>query len=463
MLFSSLTFLFVYFPIVLILYYLVKSRTKRNIVLLIFSLLFYSWGEPKLVCLMLLEVFVTFILVLKMSNTCDQQKKKKYLILVIIFIITFLFLFKYYNFFIVRILKLNSFALSISLPIGISFYSFQIISYAVDVYREQVKVQKNVLDLTLYVSFFPQLIAGPIVRYSTIAKELKERKENANDFAYGLRRFIIGLSKKVIISNQMAIVSDKVFLSADIASFSSGMYWLAAISFMFQIYFDFSGYSDMAIGLGRMFGFHFLENFNYPYISTSITDFWRRWHMSLSSWFRDYVYIPLGGNRVSKFRWLMNILIVWCLTGLWHGASFNFVLWGLYYGILLIVEKLFLGRVLKKLPGLNWIIVMLLVLFGWVLFNAPSGETALFMIKKMLTGFEGINRSTLNNLNILYLWEYYVIALIGCFPICKKIGVKIFNTKYGKLICDLYLLVIFFLCVMFLVNNSYNPFIYFKF
>lgn len=465
MLFSSLTFLFVFLPLVLIVYFINKNRAYRNTVLLLFSLLFYSWGEPKYIFLMIIEITFTYFITLQIDKylLTNKSKAKKYLILEIILVLGFLFFFKYYDFFIVNILKISSLSISVVLPIGISFYSFQILSYVIDVYRKEVKVQKNIFYLGTYVSLFPQLIAGPIVRYQTVADEITNRKETIDKFADGIRRFIIGLGKKIIIANHMAIVADKVFLAPNIADLSSFMCWLGAFSFMMQIYFDFSGYSDMAIGLGKMFGFHFLENFNFPYMSKSISDFWRRWHISLGSWFRDYVYIPLGGSRVSKSRWIFNICVVWALTGLWHGASWNFICWGIYYGVLLILEKLFFGKILEKLPILNIIIVNVFVFFGWVLFNSPSLSFCIEIITKMFSGFDGFSRINLNNFNILYLWPYYIIAIIGCFPISKLISK--FGKKFEKyfVLYDVYLLIVFLLCIMYLINNTYNPFIYFRF
>lgn len=465
MLFSSLTFLFIFFPAVICVYFLSKNRVYRNIVLLLFSLVFYSWGEPKYILLMIIEVTFTYFIALEIEKNIDKNKKKAkiYLIIELVFVLGILFFFKYYDFFVIKILNLDSLSLSILLPIGISFYSFQILSYVFDVHKKDVNAQKNVLYLGTYVSLFPQLIAGPIVRYKTVADEIVNRKENIEDFANGCRRFIIGLGKKIIIANHMAIVSDKVFLSADIANLSSFMCWLGAFSFMMQIYFDFSGYSDMAIGLGKMFGFHFLENFNFPYMSKSISEFWRRWHISLGSWFRDYVYIPLGGSRVTVSRWILNIFIVWALTGLWHGASWNFILWGVYYGILLILEKLVFGKILDKLPVLNVLIVNVFVLFGWVLFNSPSLSSTFLIMGKMFNGFDGFSRTALNNMNILYLWPYYVIAVIGCFPLSRKLSYLANENKIIAIITDIFLLVVFLLCVMYLINNSYNPFIYFRF
>ena len=335
MLFTSISFLYYFLPLVLIIYFIVPKKFK-NLVLLIFSLLFYFYGEPKYILLMLFEILVSFI----GAILIDKYKDKSILILTLFIHIILLIIFKYTDFFITNINNIfntNFKLLNIALPIGISFYTFQIISYLIDVYKGKVKVQKNIIKLATYVSLFPQLIAGPIVRYEVIANELDNRKHSFEDFAIGVRRFTIGLAKKVLIANILGELCTKFNL---VEERSIILYWLFAISYMLQIYFDFSAYSDMAIGLGRIFGIHFPENFNYPYISKSITEFWRRWHISLSTWFRDYIYIPLGGNRVSKIKFLRNILIVWLLTGLWHGASWNFIIWGLSFGILLIIEKL---------------------------------------------------------------------------------------------------------------------------
>lgn len=378
MVFSSLTFLYFFLPLAVVFYFLVKKRVYRNSILLVFSLLFYSWGEPKYVILMIVSSLIAYlggILIDKFD--CDQKPKykKTMLITTIVLLVAILFVFKYLNFIVDNINLLFHGNISIKtfvLPIGISFYTFQILSYVIDLYRKEITVQKNFFYLTLYISFFPQLIAGPIVRYQTIEDEINNRHESWDDVITGMKRFIIGLAKKVLIANNVAIIATIVY-EGNAAVYGSIMYWIAAIAYMLQIYFDFSGYSDMAIGLGRIFGFHFLENFNYPYVSLSITEFWRRWHISLSSWFRDYIYIPLGGNRTKKTRWMLNIVIVWGLTGLWHGAEWNFVIWGLYYAVLLLLEKLLLADILKKLPKiLSWMYAMFFVIIGWVIFNSTG-------------------------------------------------------------------------------------------
>ena len=461
MLFSSLTFLLAFLPLVLVLYYINNNRVYRNIVLLISSLIFYSWGEPRTIIIMIITIIVNYVMAIMIE---EKEKYRKLLFIVTcIFNIGILFFFKYFNFFVNDVLMLKNVTLNIILPIGISFYTFQILSYVIDVYKKEVVAQRSIINLGAYVTMFPQLIAGPIVRYQTIAKELTERKEHVDDIAEGLRRFIIGLGKKIVIANQMAIIADKVYLSIPLHDLNTMFAWIGTIAFALQIYYDFSGYSDMAIGLGKMFGFHFVENFNYPYIATSITDFWRRWHISLSSWFRDYVYIPLGGSRCSKARWMLNIMIVWSLTGLWHGASYNFILWGLYYGVLLMMEKLFFKKYLDKLKGINYIITMLIVLVGWVFFNSSSVDQIIYMIRNLF-GFNGsFSLILLNNQGILYLLPYMLIAIIGMGPWINQLFIKIRNNTIGFTIYDIYLVVILVVCLIFLINNSYNPFIYFRF
>ena len=461
MLFSSLTFLLAFFPLVLVLYYVNNNRVYRNIILLISSLIFYSWGEPRTIIIMIITIIVNYVMAIMIEE--NEKYRKLLFIVTCIFNIGILFFFKYFNFFVNDVLMLKNVTLNIILPIGISFYTFQILSYVIDVYKKEVVAQRSIINLGAYVTMFPQLIAGPIVRYQTIAKELTERKEHVDDITEGLRRFIIGLGKKIIIANQMAIIADTVYITIPLHDLNTMFAWIGTIAFALQIYYDFSGYSDMAIGLGKMFGFHFVENFNYPYIATSITDFWRRWHISLSSWFRDYVYIPLGGSRCSKARWMLNIMIVWSLTGLWHGASYNFVLWGLYYGVLLMMEKLFFKKYLDKLRGINYIITMLIVLVGWVFFNSSSVDQIIYMIRNLF-GFNGsFSLILLNNQGILYLLPYMLIAIIGMGPWINQLFIKIRNNTIGFTIYDIYLVVILVVCLIFLINNSYNPFIYFRF
>lgn len=461
MVFSSITFLFYFLPIVLAIYYLVPNKWK-NIVLLISSFIFYFYGEPRYVILMTFSIVCTYIFGLLI----DKYKKysKLFLTLFICISVGLLVYFKYINFIIENI---NLFLANkidfiyVALPIGISFYTFQMISYIVDVYRGQAKVQKNILKLAMYVSLFPQLIAGPIVRYTTIEEQLENREYTMEKFALGVRRFIIGLGKKVLIANVLGELNN-IFLASNDSSVL--FYWLYAISAMLQIYFDFSGYSDMAIGLGKMFGFEFLENFNYPYAATSITDFWRRWHISLSSWFRDYIYIPLGGNRVSKLKWLRNILIVWLLTGLWHGAAWNFVFWGLFFGTLLIVEKVFLEKHLKKLPKfLLHIYVLLIVMISFIIFNGESVS----QIMQNIGGLIGINNIPLISQESLYYFKSYfvviIIGIIGATPILKNIACSNKISKISHFIEPIFLLLILIVCTSYIVDGSFNPFLYFRF
>ena len=469
MLFSSTTFIFMFLTLLLILYFPIKNIKYRNIILLIFSLIFYSWGEPKYIFLMLITVLIAYVfglLIDKYRN--DKKKSKLFLVISIILILLNLFIFKYLDFsigIINSVFKTNIGLTKLVLPIGISFYTFQILSYVIDLYWGKVGVQKNYFRLLLYVSFFPQLIAGPIVRYETVEKEISDRKTTLDGFISGFKRFIWGLAKKVIVANNVAIFCDYVY--NNYSSYGSNILWVAAICYTLQIYFDFSGYSDMAIGLGKMFGFNFLENFNYPYIATSITDFWRRWHISLSTFFRDYVYIPLGGNRVSKIKFIRNIFIVWLLTGIWHGASYNFILWGLYYAILLLIEKLFTGKYIEKLPKVLKILYSLFfITLGWVIFRVENINDLILVIKKMFS-FNNTSFITLfnNNAILISTIPYIILGIFLSLPIDKW-----FKTKVDKsngivltLIEDLILGVLFGISVMFLVSNSYNPFIYFRF
>ena len=463
MLFTSISFLYYFLPLVLIVYFIVPKKYK-NLVLLLFSLLFYFYGEPKYILLMLFEILVAFI----GAILIDKYKDKSILILTLFIHIILLVIFKYTDFFISNINNIfntNFKLLNIALPIGISFYTFQIISYVIDVYRGKVKVQKSFLKLATYVSLFPQLIAGPIVRYEVIEDELDNRKHSFEDFAIGVRRFTIGLTKKVLIANMLGELCTKFDL---VDERSIVFYWIFAISYMLQIYFDFSAYSDMAIGLGRIFGFHFLENFDYPYISKSITEFWRRWHISLGSWFRDYVYIPLEGNRVNKIKFLRNILIVWLLTGFWHGASWNFIIWGLLFGILLIFEKIYLNKILDKLPNfIKRIYVLFIVMISFIIFNANTMNTAWHNI----IGLFGFNKEVfINTYTIYYLKSYLlviIIAIIASTPIPKNIINKLNKNKNLNKIINLlepiFIIILLLITTSYLIDNSYNPFLYFRF
>ena len=406
----------------------------------------------------IISTYICGILVDKYRGT---KTAKLFLILEIIISIGLLIYFKYADFIIKNInlwLSQKIDLINVLLPIGISFYTFQMISYVVDIYRGEVKVQKNILKLATYVSLFPQLIAGPIVRYSTIEKQLENREYSINKFSLGVRRFVIGLGKKVLIANVIGTLVNTFFISEDKSIL---FYWLYAIGVMLQIYFDFSGYSDMAIGLGKMFGFDFLENFNYPYIATSITDFWRRWHISLSSWFRDYVYIPLGGNRVSKIKWIRNIMVVWILTGLWHGAEWNFIIWGIYFGILLIIEKLFLLKKTEKIPKfLKVIYTLFLVMISFIIFNGNE-------IIENIKGLFGIgNISVISKESIYYLKSYFIVILIGIIgatPIMKNIVKKEKIKKITNILEPIYLFSILLLSTSYIIDGSFNPFLYFRF
>lgn len=463
MVFSSITFLFYFLPIVLIIYYLIPNKYK-NIVLLISSFIFYFYGEPKNIYIMILSILATYIF----GILIDKYKKTKYskifLILSIFINIGLLIYFKYADFIIKNInlwLSNKIDLIHVILPIGISFYTFQLISYIVDVYRGEAKVQKNIIKLATYVSLFPQLIAGPIVRYTTIENQLENREYNMKNFSIGVRRFIIGLGKKVMIANVMGNLIN-IFLVSDEKSVL--FYWLYAIALMIQIYFDFSGYSDMAIGLGKMLGFDFPENFNYPYIATSITDFWRRWHISLSSWFRDYIYIPLGGNRVSKLKWIRNIIIVWMLTGLWHGAEWNFVIWGLYFGVLLIIEKVFLLKWLQKIPKvISRIYTLFIVMISFIIFNGEGISTILENIGGL---FKFVSIPLITNESMYYLKSYIIViilGIIGATPICKNILTNEKLKKIVNILEPIYLLLIFIICTSYIVDGSFNPFLYFRF
>lgn len=464
--FSNLVFLFFFFPIFIFSYFLFKNRVYRNFILLVFSLLFYAWGEPIYIFLIILSIVVNYFLAILIDKL--ENKSKFILIISIVFNIGLLIIFKYTNFLIDGfnwIFQLTIEKKNIALPLGISFYTFQILSYVIDVYKKNVKVQKNIFYLGCYITAFPQLIAGPIVKYSDVEKELTNRQENIEDISSGIRLFIKGLAKKVLIANNVGYITDSILpLGATSYGFIGSL--VAMIAYTLQIYFDFSGYSDMAIGIGRMLGFHFNINFNYPYISKSITEFWRRWHISLSTWFKEYVYIPLGGNRVGKIRLVTNILLVWMLTGLWHGASFNFLLWGIYYGIILILEKLLLNKVIEKMPNLlKHIYVLFIVIIGWTIFRNES----LSSLKEVFSSLIGLNG--LGNIKIFIFTQVLsfrhivaiVLGIICSTPILDKLETKICCYKYGALIRDIMIILVFILCIINLVSGSYNPFIYFRF
>lgn len=460
MVFSSITFLFYFLPIVLITYYL-TPKNYRNIILLIASFLFYFFGEPKYVFLMLFLILIAYIFALLIDD--KKEHKKLYLTTALIINILFLGYFKYFNFIIENInaiFKSNLDFVEVILPIGISFYTFQIISYLIDVYRGKVRAQKSFIKLATYVALFPQLIAGPIVRYKDINESLENREYSIDKFALGIRIFILGLGKKVILANT---IGELVNIFSNTSEPSVLFYWLYVIANMLQIYFDFSGYSDMTIGLGHMFGFEFMKNFNYPYIATSITDFWRRWHISLSSWFKDYVYIPLGGSRVKKVKALRNILIVWLLTGLWHGAAWNFIIWGLYFGILLILEKEIVFKHLKKIPtSIRYIFTITLVSIGFVIFSSNN----LTEIVEILKGLVGINTTLTSLESIYYFKSYFILLLLGIVastPLPSKLVTNKKITKIINILEPIYLLIIFVISVSYIVDGSFNPFLYFRF
>ena len=463
MIFSSLTFLYAFLPVTAALYFVWNNRVWRNGVLLAASLVFYAWGEPRFIALLLLATTEAYLGGLLL----EKKRSRAVLAVTVALLVGNLAVFKYLNFFCDNLRPLLP-ALGnlprLALPIGISFYTFQILSYVIDLYRGKVAVQRNFLSLLLYVSFFPQLIAGPIVRYETVETEIRTRHETVADAAAGLRRFIRGLAKKVLIANSVAVVAETIY-AGDPAIYGTGAYWLAALAYTFQIYFDFSGYSDMAIGLGRIFGFHFLENFNFPYVSRSVTEFWRRWHISLSTWFRDYVYIPLGGNRVSKAKWIRNILIVWALTGFWHGAQWNFLLWGLYYAALLLLEKLALGKLLEKLPGaVRWVYTFLLVTLGWVLFDRTEfpalAETLRTLFVYRPTDWVGVvgTKSAL-----LAALPMMLPAIVFSFPVLEKPIARLRESTGGVIVLDGVCLVLLVMCIACLISSVYNPFIYFRF
>lgn len=464
MVFSSLVFMFAYLPITLLAYYLVP-RQGRNIFLFIVNLIFYGWGEPKLVLLMVFNIFFNYIggwLVDKYR--ADAKKKKLFLILTCVLDIGILAVFKYTGM-ITETLNMLPFLnipeLQISLPIGISFYTFQTMSYVIDVYRDDAPVSKNFINFGTYVALFPQLIAGPIVRYRDVAEQLVNRRETLEMFTRGVKLFMVGLAKKVIIANTMGTLTTNIFATTD----ENGVVgtWVGMIAYTFQIYFDFSGYSDMACGLGNMMGFEFLKNFNYPYIAKSITDFWRRWHISLSTWFKEYVYIPLGGNRKGVKRQILNLLIVWGLTGLWHGAAYNFVLWGLYYGLLLILEKFVLKKFLDRLPSfVQHIYTLFIIIIGWGLFYFTDvGQLGEFMVDLFNFG-NGICGNQAFNL-IMSNLPMLIIAAVASTPLATMLYTRFEHTRFIWIPETLYCMGVLAVSTASLVNQSYNPFLYFRF
>ena len=458
MLFSSITFIYFFLPILLIVYFITPTKYK-NLILLIFSLIFYFLGEPKYIIVLILSCLINYYL----SKLIEKNKLSKlFLIISIVYNVGQLLIFKYTDFFIQNINNIfnsNINYLYIIMPIGISFFTFQNIGYIVDVYNKKHSSAKNIIEYMTYISFFPQLIAGPIVRYIDIKKDLQSRTQSFSKFSEGIKRFTIGLSKKVLIANVIGEFASNIITETVLSS------WLKPIAYTLQIYFDFSGYSDMAIGLGLMFGFRILENFNYPLIASSITDFWRRWHISLSSWFRDYIYIPLGGNRTGKIKWIRNIFVVWFLTGFWHGASWNFIIWGLYFFVFLVIEKMFLKKVLDKTKIIKYIYTFVVIIISFLIFNVESVDEIFSGIKNMFYlngGVFCLNSTRVVFKNYLVL---LIISFIGATPLMKYVSAKLLNSfknLHGiiEIMCLLFLLV---LSTAFLIDNAFNPFLYFRF
>lgn len=477
MLFSSNVFLFAFLPAVIFIYYVLLrwSRPLQNVFLCIASLFFYAWGEPRFVLVMMLSIAVNWAGGLAVSTLKIRENihaAKLVLAADIVFNLVIIFIFKYLSFFSNNYNVLIGsrtgayiYAPEIALPIGISFFTFQAISYVVDVYRGSGEAQKNILNVGLYISFFPQLIAGPIVRYETIADQIFNRKETIDDFTEGVKRFIIGFCKKILIANNVALIADQAFMLNEIGELSVSMAWLGAIAYTLQIFYDFSGYSDMAIGLGRMFGFHFLENFNYPYISKSATEFWRRWHISLGTWFRDYVYIPLGGSRVSKGRHIFNLFVVWLCTGIWHGANWTFILWGLMYFVLLVFER-YSGFNRHEGSGasfLKHIYVLFFVVMGWILFRAEALSSAAAYYKACF-GLAG--NAFADSVFVEYARQNFTYLIAGALfsmPVAKWIRDRIKPNAVTDILYAAVLAFLFLASISFLVKGSYNPFIYFNF
>ena len=464
MVFSSLIFLCLFLPAVLLLYSVWNNVTYKNIILTAASLIFYAWGEPSFIILLLAASVLNYLFALGIDGAKSKGVSKLLISVTVIFDILMIGVFKYAAFFVGSlnsVLRLSLPVPSIGLPLGISFYTFQILTYVIDVYKKEIPVQKSYLKFLTFVSMFPQLIAGPIVRYAEVSKSLDKRRVNINSFADGCMLFVFGLGKKVLIANYAGSAKDMLFAASTAPTVLSS--WLGIVLYSFQLYFDFSGYSDMAIGMGKMLGFEFPQNFNYPYISRSVTEFWRRWHMTLSRFFRDYVYIPLGGNRCSKKRWIMNTMIVWMLTGLWHGASWNFVLWGLYYGILLLIEKL-LFKNLSKIPVISNIITLFLVVLGWSIFYFTDFSE----LKVFLEHLAGIGTVGFYDLMTVSVFQTNLWLILACVlfstPIPKKVFDKIVSVKgLGMVVEGAVMIVIFIACIAALTGATSNPFLYFRF
>ena len=468
MVFSSMTFLCVFLPVVFLIYCILPSVKIKNIFLVFASVLFYAYGEPVYVLLLLASTWLNYVFG-RMLDKNQEKFRKIVLIVAVICNLVFLGIFKYTDMLISTgnwIFHSSIPTLGISLPIGISFYTFQAMSYVIDVYRRDVESQKKYLNVVLYISFFPQLIAGPIVKYHDIQRQIDARKIEYTEVARGLHRFIIGLGKKVLISNTMALAADAVF-NASAGELNIGSAWIGAVAYMLQIYYDFSAYSDMAIGLGHMFGFHFQENFKYPYISASVTEFWRRWHISLSSWFKEYLYIPLGGNRKGMFRTCMNKIIVFFCTGLWHGANWTFVIWGLFHGLFLLLE---LVLPLKKLPKvLRHVYTLLVVCIGFVIFRADTMTQALQMISQMFCGWDFSSSKMIfavEQLTPMFIFTF-IVAIIGSTPLLEKIQKRWNRESLIGIILQpasyVFTVILLFLCMLSLASGTYNPFIYFRF
>ncbi len=467
MLFSSMTFIFMFLPIVGAAY-LSARKDLQNYILLIASILFYAWGEPRYLAIMLLTILVNYIGANYISRSHNSRHRKILLFFTILADLSFLFYFKYFNFVIENfntIFSVNIKAIKVIMPIGISFYTFQALSYIIDVYRNEVKAQKDIYKLALYICLFPQLIAGPIVKYHDVDEQIENRDVTFDKVSYGIKRFIIGLSKKMLIANTLGAVADKIF-EQPVVQFDAFTAWIGAIAYSLQLFYDFSGYSDMAIGLGLIFGFKFLENFNYPYISRSITEFWRRWHISLSSWFKEYLYIPLGGNRVSKKRNYFNLFVVFLATGIWHGAAWNFVFWGLWHGFFIIFEKITgwykkEGKFIKLIQHMYCILIFVI---GWVMFRADNMQYALQYIQNMF-GFVSEHK-------IIFKMSYYIdnieiIAFVAAFLCATPIFDRILQISYQHKVCralvNIWLGVLFVVSTAFIAASTYNPFIYFRF
>ena len=469
MVFSSTVFLFLFLPIMLAVYYIAPPQWK-NLLLLAGSLIFYAWGEPVYIILMMLSILLNYFCGMDIENKSENEAKaKRSLVFAITVNIVLLVFFKYFGFLVESTNTLFGISIpyrELALPIGISFYTFQEISYIVDVYRGKVKAQQSLVNYALYVSMFPQLVAGPIVCYGDIEKQLTSRKISGRKLGQGAMLFIVGLSKKAVLANTMGKIFEEIS-STSASNLTVLMAWLGCITYAFQIYFDFSGYSDMAIGLGRMFGFEFKKNFDVPYISKSITEFWRRWHISLSSWFREYVYIPLGGNHVTISRNIVNLLIVWMLTGMWHGAAWNFIVWGIYYGVVLVLEKYVWGAIVDRWPGvLQHIYALVLVLVGWVFFFSPSLGAALRYLFAMVGGGAGFASKEVFFV-ILTHWLFYLLAVIGSTTLGSRLLRAILNVSENHTARTAITLVVFFgmlaISVAYLIADTYNPFLYFRF